>query len=146
MSVVLGFSCKYAVMADLDNTPFSLVKQIAECAVKRFRLGGFLILKSSAKHYHLVFDKPCTWNKVVKVISWIAIMSGRSAAWKYVCMQGIKGYCTLRVSPKPLSPQGVKPSPRIVYRHGTQDSMTKAYLEVRSQASKISRSLNIYKK
>lgn len=146
MSVILGFSCKYAVMADLDNTHFSLAKKLAERAVKRFRLGGFLILKSSEKHYHVVFDKPCRWSKVVRVISWIAIMSRRPEAWKYVCMQSIKGYCTLRVSPKPLSPQGVKPSPRIVYRYGTQDKMIKAYLEIRSQASKISKSLSIYKK
>ncbi|MEM2999766.1 MAG: hypothetical protein QXX34_04485 [Candidatus Bathyarchaeia archaeon] len=144
MPVILGFSCSNAVMADLDNIPFSLAKQIAERAVKRFRLGGFLILKSSEKHYHLVFDKPCRWSKVFRVISWIAIMSRQPEAWKYVCMQAIKGCCTLQVSPKPLSPQGVKPSPRLVYRYGNQENMIKEYLALRKQASAIVKSLNLY--
>lgn len=44
-------------------------------------------------------------------------------------MQCIKKSSTLRVGPK-----GEKPSPRIVYREGNEDTQIKEYLETRARA------------
>lgn len=144
MAVIMGISDEHTVMVDLDDTTFFEALKLAALALKKFRLGGFIIFKSSPEHYHLIFDKPCSVIKVFKVISWIAIMSRNPNIWKYVCMQGIKGYCTLRVSPKPINPNGFKHTPRIVYRHGTQNQMIKDYLTFRKHILKSVKNSDLY--
>jgi hypothetical protein len=46
-------------------------------------------------------------------------------------MQAIKKYCTLSVSPKPLNPEGFKPTPHVVYRFGSQSRQIKWFLAMR---------------
>ncbi|MEM3640736.1 MAG: hypothetical protein QXH37_02275 [Candidatus Bathyarchaeia archaeon] len=123
MAVIIGLSCKHTVMADLDNMSFKRVKRLALLTMNHFRLDGFIILKSSPNHYHMVFDKPMQrWSDVLKVIAW---------------MQAIKGYCTLRVSPKPVNSNGFKPSPIVVYHYGSQNNMVKEYLTLRKRVLRI---------
>jgi len=120
LPVIVGISEKHTVMVDLDNMSFKRVKGLAELASEHLALGGFIILKSSPKHYHVVFDKPMRyWSDVLRVIAWIGILADNPNAWKWVCMQAIKKACTLRVSEKPTK-KGVKPKPRIIYRYGSQ--------------------------
>jgi len=141
MAVIIGLSDKNTVMVDLDNMSFKRVKRLAELTCKHFRLGGFIILKSSPNHYHVIFDKPIRyWSEVLRIISWIAIMSNNPHVWKWVCMQAIKKACTLRVSEKPAK-NGVKPKPRIVYRYGSQSRKINAYLEKRKEVNDIFREL-----
>lgn len=76
MPPVIGFSHKNIVMIDLDGMPLEEVKEIANKALKRFRLGGYIILESSPNNYHVVFDRPFRyWSKVYRIMAWIAIMS-----------------------------------------------------------------------
>jgi hypothetical protein len=131
MAVIVGLSDNRTVMCDLDNISFKKVKNLAFLTMKHFRLEGFLILKSSSKHYHVVFDKPKRWSEVVRIISWMGIMANNRNVWKWICMQAIKKYCTLRVSPKPVNPVGFKPTPRIVYRYGSQNRQIQAFLTLR---------------
>ena len=84
--------------------------------MKRFRLDGFLILRSSEKHYHVVFDRHISWEINLSVIAWIAVLSRSIKLKDYLAMQCIKRASTLRVSAK-----GKKPSPRLVYRFGEQN-------------------------
>lgn len=144
MAVIVGISDKHTVMADLDNMSFKKVKSLAFLTMKKFRLKGFIILKSSPKHYHVVFDKPMRcWSDVLRVVSWMGIMANNRNVWKWVCMQAIKGMCTLRVSPKPVNPEGCKPPPRIVYRYGSQDLMVKEYLTYRRRILRMIKRLGV---
>jgi len=142
MAVIFGISDKHTVMADLDNMSFKRVKSLAFLTMKRFKLDGFIILKSSPKHYHVVFDRPKRWSEVLRIISWMGIMANNRNVWKWVCMQAIKKACTLRVSEKPTK-NGVKPKPRIVYRYGSQYRQVKAYLKKRKEILNILRKLNV---
>jgi hypothetical protein len=45
-------------MLDFDDRCFRYAKDWAFRTLKQFRLGGFVILKSSKNHYHVVFDRP----------------------------------------------------------------------------------------
>jgi len=133
MVTVKGISDNHTIMVDLDNMSFRNVKSLAELACRHFKLGGFIILKSSPNHYHVVFDRPMRfWSDVFRVISWIAIISNNPNVWKWICMQAIKKACTLRVNEKPIK-NGVKPKPRIVYRYGSQYRQVRAFLEKRRE-------------
>jgi len=66
----------------------------------------------------------------------VAILSKNIKVKDYALMQGIKMSSTLRVAPK-----GDKPSPRIVFRYGSQDYAVKDFLEYRQLIKKIHRSL-----
>jgi len=97
-------------------TSKSKVSKWAFRVMKKFRLGGFLILKSSANCYHIVFDRPVSWSENVKIVSWVSLYSRNVKLDKWFHLQCFKEKSTLRVSPK-----GDKPPPRIVYRYGKQD-------------------------
>ena len=138
----MGIDEKHTVMVDLDSMSFKRVKDLAESACSHFKLGGFIILKSSPNHYHVVFDKPMRyWSDVLRVISWIDILADSPNVWKWVCMQAIKKTCTLRVSEK-TTENGVKPKPRMVYRYGSRHRQIKAYLKRRREILGILRKLN----
>jgi hypothetical protein len=59
-------------------------------------------------------------------MAWAAIKVGKDSLKDYVLMQCIKRNSTLRIGPK-----GEKPTPRIVYRYGSQDDRIKAFLDNR---------------
>ena len=144
MAVIVGLSDNRTVMCDLDNVSFREAKDLAFLTMERFRLEGFIILKSSSKHYHLVFDKPKRWSSVQKIIASIGINSNNPEVWKWVCMQVRKGFCTLRVSPKPLNPHGFKPVPRVVYRYGSQNLQIKWFLSMRRCVLRMVKLLGVY--
>ncbi|MEM2465620.1 MAG: hypothetical protein QXL85_08480, partial [Candidatus Bathyarchaeia archaeon] len=112
--------------------------RLADKALKRFRLGGYVILESSPNNYHVVFDRPFRyWSKTARVMAWIAIISGNPNVQKWVCMQLIKEASTLRVSPKPTNPEGYKPTPKIVYQYGSRNLGIKAFLKAREETLKL---------
>ena len=133
---MLGFTSSEIVMLDLDDKSFKSVKYWALKAMKRFRLDGFVILRSSKKHYHIIFNCYVSWNVSLSVIGWVAILSKSVPLLRYLAMQCIKGASTIRISPK-----GEKPSPRVVYRYGEQDHAVKEFLRERQTIKRISRLL-----
>lgn len=114
---IFGYSDRTTVKLDFDGEQFGKVKYWAERAMKHFRLGGYVILKSSRDHYHMVFNKTVTWEENCRAMAWVAVLSGNAGLRKWVLMQLIKGASTLRISSK-----CEKPSPRIVNREGMQDN------------------------
>jgi hypothetical protein len=135
------------VHLDFDNTPLGEVKLWAFRACFWFKLEGFIILRSSMKHYvvkeegmviyeyklgsyHVVFDRPVRWKNNVKVMNWVALLSGNSNLQSYVRMQCIKRSSTARCSEK-MGKQKVKPVPRLVFRYGKQYRKVKCFLETR---------------
>lgn len=123
---IKGITDKETVKLDFDDTPFKTVCYWALRTMKWFKLRGFVILKSSKKSYHVLFDRKVTWRKNVHVMNWVALESQNEKLKTYALMQGIKEDSTLRISPK-----GDKPSPRIVFRYGSQDNQIREFLEFR---------------
>ena len=123
---MLGYTDKSTVKLDFDDIPFKFARYWALRTMKWFKLRGFLILKSSKNHYHVLFDKSVTWERNLHIVAWVALESGNPKLQKYHLMQCIKESSTLRVSPKKL-----KSSPRIVFSYGDQDNEIKTFLKWR---------------
>jgi len=124
------------VKIDFDETDFKSAKYWAELTLEKFTLGGYVMLKSSKKCRHAVFDRYVSWEENLSIIAWVAVLSKSVPLLRYLAMQCIKMSSALRVSPK-----GDKPSPRIVYRFGCQDHAVKDFLEFRQLIKQIYRSL-----
>jgi hypothetical protein len=135
---VLGYSDISTVKLDFDDTPFKTVKYWALRAMRWFRLKGFVILKSSENHYHVVFDRSVTWEKNMHIVAWVALESGNQKLKDYLVMQCIKESSTLRVSGK-----GERPSPRIVFRLGTQKNEIRRFLFLRRHIRKIVKAVSV---
>lgn len=123
---ILGLSDRETVMLDFDDATFKTVKEWAIKAMEWFKLEGFLILKSSKNHYHVVFNKAVTWARNLHVVAWVALQSKNKGLEKWLVMQCIKENSTLRISSKKE-----KSSPRLVSRFAKQDNQIKQYLEWR---------------
>ena len=123
---IIGYTDNETVKLDFDNVPYSKVKYWALRTNRWFKLGGFVIFKSSKNNYHVVFNKKVTWERNIHIMDWVALESRYPKLKDYAIMQGIKESSTLRVSPK-LE----KPSPRIVFRFGKQDQQIKEYQKIR---------------
>jgi len=149
LRVRLGNWDRNICQCDFDDTPFEHVKYWASRALVWFKkigidLKGFIIFESSQKEhhpvevdgkvvarltepsYHLVFDGAVSWAENLHVINWIALESQNENVQRYAMMQAIKETSTIRQGPK-----GDKPSPRIVYRFGSQEGMIQRFLEHR---------------
>ena len=129
---ILGFTDDETVMLDFDDTPFKTVKYWAQVAMYYFWLGGFLILKSSENHYHIVFNRKVDWAENMSIVAWVSLQSNNQNMLRYLRMQCIKKASTLRVGPK-----NDKPSPRIVYREGREDEQISDFLYTRTIIKKI---------
>jgi len=121
--LIFGYSDRTTVKLDFDGELFRRVKAWADRTMKRFRLGGYIILKSSRDHYHVLFNKTVSWEENGRVMAWVAVLSKNAGLRKWTLMQLIKGASTLRISSK-----GEKPSPRIGRREGMQDQEISAFL------------------
>lgn len=129
---ILGFTDKATVKIDFDNKSFKTTKYWAFRALKRFRLRGFIILKSSEEHYHVVFDRRVSWSKNMGIVGWVAVCSRNSKLKDWLAMQCIKQGSTLRVVPK-----GMKPAPRLVYRADKQCHAVAEFLKERQRIKRI---------
>jgi len=120
---LIGNYTRNYVQIDFDNMKFDDVFKICLKAKDQFNLEGFLIAKSSNHHYHAVFNKYFRkWENVVKVMSWIALISDNPNIRKYVLLQFIRKESTLRLSDK-----REKPKPRIIITIGKTDKGIENY-------------------
>jgi hypothetical protein len=124
-------------MLDFDNMTFKTVGYWARRAMRWFDLWGFIILKSSERNYHIVFDRPVSWSENMKVVAWVALLSQRRELQRWLMMQCIKMSSTLRVSNK-----RDKPSPRIVYREGLEENQIAGFLRYRRKIKDIMRNMS----
>ena len=132
LNSILGYTDTETVKLDFDDAPFKTVKHWALKAMEWFKLEGFLILKSSEKHYHVVFDRIVTWTKNMHVVAWVGLQSKNEGLRKWLLMQCIKENSTLRISSKKE-----KPMPRIVHHYRNQSTQIRNYLEWRQFIKKI---------
>jgi hypothetical protein len=131
---VLGYTDTETVKLDFDDTSFRTVRYWAKRAMGWFKLGGYVILKSSKKSYHVVFDRTVSWSENLRVVAWVSLHSQNRGLIKWLIMQCIKQSSTLRVSRKKT-----KRSPRVVFRHGNQDGQIQGFLEYRKLIKRIIR-------
>jgi hypothetical protein len=108
------------------------VKYWARRACDWFKLGGFIILRSSEDHYHVLFDASVDWVSNCHIMGWVAVESQIQKLKDYVLMQLIKESSTLRVGAK-----GRSGSPRIVNCEGSQDNEIKNFLDYRRKIEKM---------
>jgi hypothetical protein len=129
---ILGLSDRETVMLDFDNFSFKSTRYWANLVMEKFGQNGYIILKSSKNHYHVVFDRYVSREENLAIIAWVGILSKSIPLLRYLAMQCIKMSSTLRVAPK-----NEKPSPRIVFRYGSQDHAIKDFLEYRQLIKRI---------
>jgi predicted SAM-dependent methyltransferase len=120
---MLGYTDKSTVKLDFDDASFKFVKCWALRTMKWFRLRGFIILKSSKNHYHVVFDRSVTWKRNMHIVAWVALESQNEKLKVYQLMQCIEESSTLRGSKKKE-----KSSPRIVLHYGKKDKEIENFL------------------
>jgi len=135
---VVGFTDDETVMLDFDCTPFKTVRYWAFRVMKWFRLEGFVILKSSTRNYHVVFNRRVSWRENMRVVAWVSLLSHNPMLEKWFVMQCIKEASTLRVSPK-----RDKPTPRIVFRFGEQNGQIREFLRYRRLVKGILRKFTV---
>ena len=129
-------------MLDLDEMGYNDVLYWSRRAMKRFKLGGFLVLESSPGCYHVVFDRKVDWSENMRTVAWVALLSKRGNLRRWFLMQCIKQKPTLRVSKKHELGGKLKLSPRIVHREGTQNNEIAEYFLFRELIFNISKNFN----
>ena len=138
---ILGVTSDETVMLDFDNSSLGSVKYWARRALKRFDLGGFLVLESSPGSFHVVFDRPVDWGENMQVVAWVALLSGSVKLRRWFLMQCIKRKPTLRASNKKELGGVVKAPPRVVYFEGSKDREIRDYLMLRNLILEVSEEL-----
>jgi hypothetical protein len=113
-------------MLDFDNTDLDFVKFWSRKALRWFKLGGFIILESSAGCFHVVFDRSVSWSENMSIVASITLRSHNSGLRRWQLMQCRKQSATLRISPKCS-----KPVPKIIYFEGSQEHEIAEYLRFR---------------
>ena len=123
---VLGLTDTETIKLDCDESSFQSVKSLAEKTLKKFNLGGYLILRSSKNNYHVVFDREVDWSENVSIMAWVVLTNKKPKLMKWFLLQCIRKASTLRVSTK-----CDKPSPRIVFRKGDSVNQIRDFLKFR---------------
>jgi len=105
---------------------FEKVKYWASRTCKEHKLGGFLIVRSSKRNHHIVFNRAVSWAENMSIVASLCLTLKHESLTKWFLLQCIKREPTLRTSIK-----ANKPSPRIVYHYGKQNGKIKEYLRYR---------------
>ena len=115
----IGFVTTRGVLLDLDNMTFRKATWIAETLLKEYRLQGYLLVQSSERSYHVVFNRYLSWKKITEVLF------SMHECVRYAVQQMQNGHLTLRISPK-----NGRNKPKILMEVGKQDKLVKDYLEL----------------
>lgn len=127
--MIVGYTSDRTAMLDLDGITRDAATELADNLRKRFKLGGYLLIKSSCDGWHVVFDRQVSWKNALRVIfaappcrrRW-----GRHLSWAE--LQAVKGFATLRIGKK-----GHKVSPRIFKTAGSSHGQIAEYLSCRKK-------------
>ena len=115
----VGFNTDRGLIMDLDNMKFRKALWIAETLMKRYKLEGFLLIQSSDKSYHVVFNRYLSWKTITK------ILFSQYESIRWAVFQLKEGMLTLRISKK-----NNKDKPKILHQVGRTDKLIKDYLEI----------------
>jgi hypothetical protein len=115
----VAFVTVKGALLDLDNMTFMKAKWIAETLMKEHRLEGFLLIRSSRRSYHAVFNRYLSWKKITEVLF------SMHECIRYAVQQMQNGHLALRISKK-----NGKNKPKILVEAGKTNKLIKDYLEV----------------
>jgi hypothetical protein len=115
----IGFNTDRGLMIDLDNMKFRKALFIADNLLEKHRLEGYLLIKSSHKNYHVVFNRYLRWKTITK------LLFSQYECIRYAVFQMKEGKLTLRVSTK-----NGKDKPKIILERGKTDKLCADYMEV----------------
>jgi hypothetical protein len=116
---VIGFMTNKGVIMDLDNMTYRKVRYLARTLCRQYRLEGYIIVLSSPRNYHVIFNRYLQWKTITKTLfnNWEVI--------RWAVFQLREGYLTLRVSRK-----NGKNKPKIVFKTGKTDKLIADYMEI----------------
>lgn len=115
----IGFTTEKGLCLDLDNVTRKKAEKLAESYLKKYNLEGYLLIRSSPKHYHLVFNRYLSWRKTLQII-FSTIKCLEWGIW-----QARKGELTLRISKK-----NGNNLPMIIKCVGKTNKLIKDYFEI----------------
>jgi len=115
----VGFNTNRGLILDLDNMRFKKALWLAETLMKKHKLEGFLLIKSSDKNYHAVFNRCLSWKTTTK------ILFSQYECLRWAVFQMKEGQLTLRISKK-----NNENKPKILLKVGKTDKLIKNYLEI----------------
>jgi hypothetical protein len=116
---VIGFMTNKGLILDLDNMKFKKAKWLARTLCKQYKLEGYLLIRSSKKNYHVVFNRYLKWKTITK------ILFNQYEALRWAVFQMQSGYLTLRISKK-----NGENKPKILLKVGKQDKLIRDYMEI----------------
>lgn len=106
-------------MLDLDNMKYRKALWLAETLLKKHKLEGFLLIRSSDKNYYAVFNRYLSWKTIT------TILFSQYECLRWAVFQMKEGQLTLRISKK-----NNKDKPKILLKVGKTDKLIKDYLEI----------------
>lgn len=118
MNCSIGFVTRKGVCLDLDYIAEQSTEKLANYLLEKYALEGYLLIKSSPKHYHLVFNRYLSWNEALQVVFSVY----KAVEWGIWGAR--RGELTLRLSEK----KG-KNIPQIVKCVGDADKLISEYFK-----------------
>lgn len=91
---IIGYSDPNTVMLDFDDCGLVKTKKECERLTKKYALGGYLIARSSSRHYHAVFSAKVSYKRVCAIID-----DSPCYGQQELRLRELKGFTTLRISP-----------------------------------------------
>jgi len=130
---VFGYSDDETVMLDMDDTDLKTVIIWAKRASTWHHLEGYIILESSQGCYHVLFNRKVSWAENMRIVAWVAQLSGNEGLQRWHRMQCIKMKSTLRISNK-----AEKKPPQILKKSGNQKDRIRNFMEIRKEIGLVS--------
>jgi len=118
----VGFTTTKGLCLDLDDITEKKAKRLTEFLLNKYKLEGYILIKSSKKHYHVVFNRYLTWKKTLQIL----VNIHKCLNW--MLWQIRKGEITLRISTKKA-----KNKPIILLTKGQTDKLISDYLQIYKQ-------------
>ena len=115
----IGFTTTKGLCLDLDDVSLRKSEKLANFLFKKHKLKGYLLMQSSPKHFHVIFNKFLSWRRTLQIL----LSVFKCTEW--ALWQIRKGEITLRISAK----KG-KNIPKIIKCVGKTDKLIKDYFEV----------------
>jgi len=123
---VVGFMTDRGLIMDLDNMTYRKVRWLARTLCREHKLEGYIIVRSSERSYHLIFNRFLTWKTIT------TILGKMWEAQRWFVFQLREGYLTLRVSTK-----NGKNKPKIVFKTGKTNKLIADYMDVYEHFRKL---------
>lgn len=117
----IAFMTYKGLCIDLDDITYEKVLKVCERLLKKHGLEGYLIVESSPKHYHAIFNRPIEWRTIMQILFRFRKMSIEAWAKR----QAQKGFLALRVND---AKHGIQPKP--IKQKGETDKLISAYLDI----------------